>query len=394
MPNILIVGGGFGGVQAARALAKKKLPDTTVRLIDPKTHFEYTAALYRFVTGRSPMESCISYKDILGGYDVDVIQDAVTSVNVGAKVVSGQSGSSYYYDTLILALGSETSYFGIQGIKEYAHGMRSTSEAIRLKAHILDVIVEASTATKDSQTPLLHLVIVGGGASGVELAGELGWYTASLAKNNNLDPSLITIDLIEAMPRILPMFTPEVSAMVTARLRSLGVNVMLNRSLVKEDMERVYLKDMQMTTKTVVWTAGVMGHSLLKNIAGLTADKRGRIEVDDQLKAKGQSSVFAIGDAASTKFSGMAQTALIDGDFVADVIEAEANGKKVPVYVPSQPKYAVPVGPKWAVVVIGKMTFMGYLGWALRRAADLRVFLTLLPLMKALRAFRSISDKE
>ncbi len=388
--SILIVGGGFGGVEAAKTLARSKMRDVTVRLIDAKTYFEYHAALYRFITGRSPMEVCIPYRQIFAGLDVDVVQDRVDGIDLQKKTVTGRSGSSYRYDTLILALGSETTYFGVAGVKEYAYGMKTAEEALKLKMHILETVDNASTADKDAKTPLLHLVVVGGGPSGVELAGELGWYVRMLAQKRGIDPSLCTVDLIEAMPRLLPCLPESAATQVEARLRSLGVNVYLNRSLVKEDFEEVYLKDMQMKTKTVVWTAGMRGHSLYERTLGLSLDRRYRIEVDDQLHVKDQKNVFAIGDSASTKWSGMAQTAFYDGHFVAKVIEANLHASFQPVYTPSEPHYAMPVGPKWAVSCFGGRIFSGYAGWILRRYADLRVFLKLLPPMQAFSAFRSL----
>ncbi len=388
--SILILGGGFAGVQAALSLARKKGLDASVRLIDPKTYFEYHAALYRFVTGKSPMETCLPYRDIFDGTDVDVVRDRVVKINLDAKKVEGVSGSHYQYDTLLLALGSETSYFGIQGIQQYSYGMKSADEALKLTMHIDAVFASAVAASSENQTPLLHLVIVGGGASGVELAAELACYTKILAGKHRLDSSFVTIDLIEAMHRLLPMLPEAASAIVERRLRFLGVNILLNRSLVREEVEDVFLKDMQMKTKTVVWTAGMRGNSLVEKTAGLVLDHKGRIEVDELLRAKGNADVYVLGDLAATKQSGMAQTALYDGAFVADVISADHRGASRPTYKPKQPVYAIPVGPRWAIVIRGPWTFTGYTGWILRRLLDLRVFMTLLPLRKAWRAFRCI----
>ncbi len=395
MPHsILIVGGGFGGVEAAKTLARSRMQDVSIRLIDAKTYFEYHAALYRFITGRSPMEVCIPYRQIFAGLDVDVVQDRVDVIDLQKKTVSGRSGSSYRYDTLILALGSETTYFGVAGVKEHAYGMKTAEEALKLKMHILETVHNASTADKDAKTPLLHLVIIGGGPSGVELAGELGWYVRMLAEKHGIDPSLCTVDLIEAMPRLLPSLPDAAARKVEARLRLLGVNVYLNRSLLKEDFEQVYLKDMQMKTKTVVWTAGMRGHSLYERTMGLSLDRKYRIEVDADLLVKGRKDVFAIGDSASTKWSGMAQTALYDGHFVAKFIEANLHAGDKPIHNAAEPHYAMPVGPKWAVSCFGGRIFSGYAGWILRRYADLRVFLKLLPPMQAFSAFRSMNAVE
>jgi NADH dehydrogenase len=231
-------------------------------------------------------------------------------------------------------------------------------------------------------------LLIGGGASGVELAGELADYARKLARWHNVDSSLISIDLLEAMPRILSTLPEAVSRRAEARLRALGVNVHVNRSVVKEDVDAVYLKDMHMNSKTIIWTAGMKGNSLAQAIQGLPVDKRGRVEVDAVLRVPGYQHVYVIGDAASTKYSGMAQTALADAAFIAKAIEATLTGKPTSSYTQPAPAYAVPVGPKWAAVVYHGMRFYGLIGWLLRRAADFRAFLALLPLHAALRALR------
>lgn len=390
--SILIIGGGFAGVEAAKTLALLKLPDTTVRLMDPKCHMEYHAALYRFITGRSPMETCLEYRDIFQGLDVETVRDTAVSIDLATKTVTGQSGSHYRYDTLILALGSETSFFGIPGVQACAYGMKTMDEAARLKRRLDDVFSACPVRSTHEQSSLLHLVIVGGGPSGVELAGELGWYARKLARHCGTDPSIVTIDLVEAADRILPMLPERVSLLAHKRLTSLGVNVLVKHAIVREDVDEICFLDERMSAKTVVWTAGMRGCGLLEKITGLTLDTHGRVEVDEYLRAKGYVEVFALGDSAATTFSGMAQTALYDGSFVAHVLAADFNRRAaVPAYQPTVPVVAVPVGPQWAIVLMHGKVFTGYLGWILRRWLDLTVFLRLLPFGKALRAFRSIA---
>lgn len=385
MHRVLIVGGGFGGITAAQKLARSGAKNLSIRLVDPKSYMEYHAAIYRLVTGRSPMESCIPYADLLQGCDVELVKDAIVSVDLHKKVAVGTSGSDYSYDSLILAVGSETSYFGIEGIKENAYGIKTVDEALRLKRHIHQSFEDIKTT--ENKTPALHIVVIGGGASGVELAGELAAYTQVLAQKHGVDSSFITIDLIEAMPRLLPMLPERVSKKVLWRLRKVGVNVYLNRSVVKEEMDRLFLKDMEMTAKTVVWTAGMKANSLASKIAGIPVDKRGRVQVTNNLTVEGQTNVYVIGDAAATKYSGMAQTAIADAKYVSRSILAFIKGSTISAYRQPAPAYSVPVGPKWAATVYHGMQFFGRMGWILRRAADFRAFLTLLSIGAAFHAF-------
>ncbi len=385
MHKILIVGGGFGGIKAAQDLSWNL--NFSVRIIDPKTYMEYHAAVYRLVTGRSATETCIPYAALLKNRNVELVKDSVVNIDLAAKTATGASRSRYAYDSLILAVGSETSYFGIKGVQEHAFGIKTIDEALRLKRHIHAVFQSVKSVKSADQAPALHIVVIGGGASGIEIAGELAWYTRSLARKHGVDASLITIDLIEAMPRLLPMFPERVSARVLSRLRYLGVNVLLNRSVVKEEADRLFLKDMQMTARTVIWTAGMKANRLASIVPGVAVDKRGRANVDQFLVIPGFQDAYVIGDAAATKFSGMAQTALADAKYVARFITAKTQGEMIAPYVQPAPAYSVPVGPRYAATVYHGMQFFGGLGWFMRRAADFRAFLSLLPLMEAIRAF-------
>lgn len=380
--KVLILGGGFGGVKLAQLLGKNKL--FQVRLMDPKSYMEYHAATYRLTTGRSAMEVCIPYTTLLKNTNVEVVRDSAASVDPEKKQVTGTSGSTYAYDVLVVSFGCESSYFGIEGVEQNAFSINSVDDALKLRSHIHDCFENVQTAKQEEKTSLLHVAVIGGGASGVELAGELAWYTKTIAKKHKVDASLVSIDLIEAMPRLLPGLPETLSEKALQRLRTLGVNVYLNRSVVKESLETLFLKDMQMTTKTVVWTAGLKGHRLAAAIPGVTVDKRGRIIVDEALRAVGVPDVYAIGDIASTKYAGMAQTALSDASFVSKHLQSPHVK-----YVQPAPSYAVPVGPGSAVVLYHGMKFSGRIGWFLRRAADARAFLSMMSTVDAFKTFMS-----
>ncbi len=383
--RVLIVGGGFGGTKVAQILGRDS--HFQVRLVDPKSYMEYHAATYRLTTGRSPLEVCIPYTELLKGTSAEVVKDAIASIDPQKRVAHGVTGITYEFDELVLAVGCESSYFGIQGVEQNAYSINSVDDALRLRRHLHDVFERSKTSTPEEKVPLLHVAVIGGGASGTELAGEFASYARTLAVRHGVDPSLVTVDLVEAMPRILPGLPEDMSARALQRLRSLGVNVYLNRTVVREEVDQLFLKDMQMTTKTVVWTAGLKASSLTAAIPGATLDKRGRIIVDEQLRAKGLENLYALGDVASTKYSGMAQTALADAAFIAGLLQKKLRGQSVSSYGQPAPSYAVPVGPGYAVVLYHGMKFYGSLGWILRRAADFRAFLSLLPFLPAFKAF-------
>lgn len=387
--KIVIVGGGFGGIRCALDLAKKNLKDAKIVLISDKPHFEYHASLYRVVTGRSPLEVCVPLFEIFGGKNVEIVEDLIIDADLKNKIIKGESGSRYSFDFLVLALGSETAYFDIPGMEALCFSFKSIKDALALKRHIHNMFEACKAGGVVRGVCALHIVVVGGGASGTELAGELALYAKKLARKHKIDPSLPTIDIVEASRRLLPGLPPDISETVKKRLHSLGVNVFLNRSIVKKEIEDVYLKDMIMKTKTVVWAAGVRPNFLFSKIQGLFPDKSGRVIVDEHLQAEGRENVFIVGDGAATVFSGMAQTALADGKYAADAIRRKIKGKNVPVYRPKRPSYAVPAGSGWAAVLFGSLRLYGRAGWMVRRLADLRFFLSILPFGKALTAFRA-----
>lgn len=384
------MGGGFGGIRAALDLAKKQLPGVKIILISDKPHFEYYPALYRVVTGQSPLEVCIPLREIFIGKNVEISEDTIIKVNLKKKLLEGNSNSYYSFDFLILALGSETAYFNIPGLKEFSFGFKSISEALRLKKHLHEFFNAYAKVAPDERARKAHIIVAGGGASGAELAGEIAVYSKKLAKNHKLDPSLVIIDIIEAATRLLPALPDDISEKVENRLHQLGVSIFLNQTVVKEDIEEVYLKDMEMKTKTVIWTAGIKPHRLYSQIEGLIFDDKGRVIVDRFLQAQKWNNVFVIGDAASAPYAGMAQTAIRDGQFAAKVIERKLFSiRQIRPYQPKPPFYAIPVGPSWAAVMVGNLRFYGRIGWWLRRLADFRFFLSILPWQKAILAFRN-----
>lgn len=387
--RVVIVGGGFAGVMCALELGKLKLENVKIQLISDNPHFEYHAALYRVVTGRTPLEVCVPLREIFEGMEVEVLRDKVTSVDLGKQMLCGETQCDYHYDHLVLALGSETDYFGTPGLAERAFGFKSIDEALKLKRHLHEVIEAAGKEEKkDEKYDESTIVVIGGGPSGTELAGELAVYCRELASRHGLDPSFITIDLIQSPNRLVPQLSEESSRRIEEQVRRLGVNVYLNRRVLKEEVEQVFLKDMEMSSKTVIWAAGVTANRMHKQIQGLELDKGGKVVVDEQLRAEGKQNVWVAGDGAAVSDSGMAWPAMKQGMTVGRNIAASLVGKSGVAYEISKPISAVPVGPGWAAVEFKGWKFYGTFGWWLRRWVDLWVFAQILPLKKAWTAWR------
>lgn len=377
--TIVIVGGGFAGIQAALKLKKSKCSNVKIIVINNKHNFEYYPGLYRVVMDHSPIEVCVPYELIFRNTGIEIVYTTIVSVDTVQKKIFGIHDEIYSYDSLILGLGSETNYFNLPGLDTLSFGFKSVKEALTLKNHIHDLFKEHDHPSQEELVSHFHVVIVGGGASGVELAGDLVSHLKIMAKFHGINPSLVTIDIIEASSRLLPALPESVSETALVRLRSLGVNVFLNRALIKEEIEQVYLKDMSMKSKTVIWTAGTKTNHLYGEIKNFEFGKGGRVIVDEYLQAKNCENVFIVGDGASTPYAGLAQTAIFDGRYVASVIEARLLGKTPKKYTPKKNSYAIPVGQGWGIVLLGDFLMMGRVAWWIRHIIDVRFFLSILP---------------
>lgn len=387
LQKIVIVGAGFAGVRAALDLAKKKIPNTSITLITNKPHFYYYPAMYRVATGSSPLEAEVPLRDIFGHIPaVTVIQDVIVDINIADKMVAGKQ-AQYSYDMIILALGSKPRPIPVPNIEDVSFNFLNMREALRMRHHIDRVFSEGVGLETSEQLHRLHFIIVGAGASGVEVAGELAAYTRHCANCHKLDQSLVTIDLIERNNRVLSRFSETVSEKVTRRLRMLGVNVFANRSLQgREDADSLLFDDMEMSSQTVIWTAGTeVNHFYNKLPANTQRDTVGRIKVTEQLELYPNSNIFIVGDAAATPFAGLAQTALFDGSFVSKVISARIKGRDEPEYKPKPVFHDIPVGSKWAVLQAPWFVVFGRAAWWMRYLIDIKFYLSLLPLRFAWR---------
>jgi NADH dehydrogenase len=375
--KVVIVGAGFGGVKAALELASD--PRFAVTLVSERDDFEYHAALYRSVTGRSPLEVSIPLEDIFREKAVKLVTDSIVELDSKKKTVISAGKMAYPYDKLILALGNVTAYYGIKGLDQYSYGMKSIAEATRLKNHLHEQMEHPSLVDN-------HYVIVGGGPTGIELAGELVSYLERLYEKHKVRNKTFQVDLVEAAPTLLPMMPKPFAARVSERLKHLGVVVYTGTAVMGESADKLKLPHGSIKTHTVIWTAGVSGSPFFaSNAKHFNLSKGNRVEVDKLLVAG--HGVQVIGDAAHTKFSGWAQTALYDGWYVATNLKRQASGKAPLAYHPAQPIGAIPVGRRWCAVQTKRLRLYGYPGWLVRRYVDFKLYMGLLPLSLAVRTW-------
>jgi NADH dehydrogenase len=373
--NITIVGGGFGGIKAALELAEDSA--NRITLITDKPDFQYYPALYSAATGHSHLESWVPLGTIFAGkHNIHVHIDTITAIDPKAKTLKSESGTTYEFEQCIMALGTVTTYFGIEGLETYAYGIKSAAEIKKLKQHLYIDIAEKHTTDK-------HYVVVGAGPTGVELAAALGSYLKRMCEHYGVNDPNLQIDLIEAAPRILPRMSEKSSKKVQKHLQKLGVNVQVGKTVESATADDLMVSGNSIDSHTVIWTSGVANHPFYKNNAEhFEFSKNGRIVVDEYMQAaKG---VYVIGDNAATQFTGLAQTALHDALFVAANLKRKAHHKKLKTYKAVMPPVVVPVGENWAVFEWRKLRMYGWMASLIRRAADFIGYSDMLPLGQAL----------
>ncbi len=369
--NVLIVGGGFGGVKAALELARDERFEIT--LLTDRPDFRYYPTLYHTATGGLKQQSSIPLDDILPESVQLVLGKANELDRTGKAIVESHSGHRLPYDTLVMALGTITNYFGLKGLEEFSYGIKSIEEVQKFKQHLHQQLI-------DGHQPDLHYVIVGAGPTGIELAGALPGYLRTIMSKHGVKHKAIHIDLVEAMPRLLPRSPKLTARAVRRQLHHLGIQLHLGQTVQGETADALLLNGKPLSSHTVVWTAGMANNPFFK-ANNFALNERGKVVVDDHLQA--EPNIYVIGDNTTTPFAGMAQTALHDAKFVAENLHREAIGEPLKSYKPRQPVSIIPAGPDWAAVDWGKFHFYGRLGWGLREAADWVGFHHLEPWWKA-----------
>lgn len=370
--NVVIVGGGFGGIKTALELAKDKT--ISVTLVSDRDHFLFYPTLYSTATGHRRRQSIIPLSSLFKDTNVRVVQDTVIGLDTARRMVVAHD-HQLHYDRVVFALGVVTSYFGISGLDTFSYSIKSALEIDRFKKHLHDELTSDRHLDK-------NYVIVGAGPTGVELSAALAHYLSSIADSHNIRHSRIRLSLVEAAPRVLPRMSERASELVTERLKKLGVKVLTGKKVESEDDDSIIISGKDVPSKTVVWTSGVTNHPFFKEHADIfPLAVNGRVTVDDQLKVGER--IYVIGDNANTTFTGLAQTAIRDGAFVAQAIKAEHHGHAARRYRPKSPPVVIPVGDNWAIVEYGKLRLTGFPAALIRKAADFIGYMDFFPFLSA-----------
>lgn len=370
--HIVVVGGGFGGIKTAEMLSKNKRFKVT--LISDRTDFWYFPSLYHTATGAPSQLSSIPLSELFKEYPVRIIIGHARTIDRAKKeIILDDEDRVVHYDSLVLALGVVTNYFGIEGLKEFSYEIKSVRDAEQLKEHIHQQIIDGSK-------PELNYLVAGGGPTGIELAGQLPSYVRLLMKKHAISPRPIRVSLIEGAPRLLPRMSRHVSKRIQKQLRSLGIRLYLGKKVEGASAESLTVSGKSLPSRTVIWTAGQSNNPFFSE-NDFTINERHKVIVNEYLEA--EADIFVIGDNAATEYSGMAQTAIYDAEFVARNFDRSIARTPREIYKPKKPIYVIPAGPRWALVEWGRYHFYGWFGWILREAGDIKGFMDIQTPIKA-----------
>ena len=375
--RVVIVGGGFGGLAAAQKL--KRVP-VQVTLIDRRNFHLFQPLLYQVATGwLSPANIASTLRATLSRQkNARVLLGEAQDVDVDRRRVLLRDGE-VEYDTLVLATGSLPFYFGNDHWESIAPGLKTIEDATAIRSRIFHAFEAAEREADPAKTEsLLTFAIVGGGPTGVELAGALGEIAHDTLKYDfrNIDPAKTRILLLEGGQRILPTYPPELSAEAQTSLSGLGVTVRVQALVSDIGNEVLIIKRgegfEEIPCRTVIWAAGVKASPLGRAIAeriGSSVDRGGRIAVERDMTIAGHPEVFVIGDLANyahqgeKPLPGVAPVAMQEGQYVARVIASRIKGRPVPPFQYRDRGSMAIIGHASAVAEMGRLRFTGYLAW-------------------------------
>jgi NADH dehydrogenase len=369
-PRVVILGAGFGGLSVARGLAREPLE---ILVVDRRNHHLFQPLLYQVATAAvSPADVAWPVRQIVGRQpNTQVVMAEATGIDVARRSVTTTAGE-IPYDTLVVACGVSHSYWGQDGWAAHAPGLKTIDDATHVRTRILTAFERAEVEEDAAaRRRLLTFVVVGGGPTGVEMAGAVAEVARdALARDfKRIDPRSARIILAEAGPRILPAFPEPLSAYAQRALERMGVEVLTGRRVTAVDAGGVRLDEEAIAAEVIIWGAGVAAPALIRALPG-EHDRSGRVRVAPDLSLPGHPEIFVVGDAAQVVDAkgavvpGVAPAAKQMGRHVARVLAARLSG------APPPPPFAyrhagdlATIGRNAAVVRIGRVSLTGFIAW-------------------------------
>ncbi len=366
--RIIVLGAGYAGVLTAKKLAKrfKKQPDVEIMIIDKHRYHTMLTELHEVAANRVEEDSIrISLSKIFAGRKVRVVTDTIRSIDYDKQVLQGDL-EAYQYDYLVMASGSKPAYYGIPGAEKNTWPLWSYDDAVNLKAHIFSMFSKATSVTDPVvRKQLLTFYIAGAGFTGVEMAGELAEWIPQLCHQFEVDPKMVKIVEVDLLNRVVPMLPEKLSAKAHKRLEKMGVTVLLKTGIVSVGEDYIeYKQDEEVirdSTCTVIWTAGTECADIAKASAQLKPVRRGRLEVDEFLRAKEYSNVYVAGDnmfyvapGATAPLPQMVENCEHSASTITKNLTAAVTGKgEMEAYNPTFHGVMVCIGGRYGVANVG-----------------------------------------
>ncbi len=370
MKNIVIIGGGFGGLSFLKAARKSK---NNFTLIDQTNHHLFQPLLYQVATAvLSPSDITVPIRNLFkNDKNVNVVLDEVVDINQQNNSLDLLSGNIIDYDKLLISVGSSYSYFGNDDWSTHSNGLKNLNDALDIRDNILKAF-ENAESEKDNVKKLsyLNFVIIGGGPTGVELAGSIAELAYKNIKNEyrNFKIEDINVHLIEAGSAILPDYSKILSSKASKYLEKLGVNLKLNEKVLNIENNKVTTEKESYFTNNIIWAAGNKANPLIEKL-DTEVDKFGRVIVDDDFSIKNSNSIYVIGDAANYKndngdpLPGIAPVAIQQGKYLAKILTSDNLHKSNNIFHYRDKGMMATVGGFKAIGVIGKFQISGLLAW-------------------------------
>jgi NADH dehydrogenase len=368
-PHVVIVGAGFGGLATARVLAGASV---RVTIVDRSNHHLFQPLLYQVaMAALSPAEIAVPIRAVFrDASNVFVLMAEVQSFDLEHQSLALGDGTTLEWDYLVVAAGAETNYYGHPEWSLYAPGLKSIEDAIEIRRRVLVALERAEGAREEAaRRQLLTFVVIGGGPTGLELAGAIAELARPIAASDfrRIDPSWIKVVLIEAGDRLLASFDPKLSEKAAGSLAEIGVQVRMQARVTNIDARGVWLGDELIPSSSILWTAGVRANALAARL-GAPLDRAGRVVVGDDCALPGHPRVFAIGDIAcfgtpAGPLPGVSPVAMQQGRHVARTIVRELGSEaRVPFHYLDKGSMAT-IGRTRAVAQVGRLRFSGLLAW-------------------------------
>lgn len=370
-PHVVIVGGGFGGLSAAKKLMKKEICNIT--LIDKRNYHLFQPLLYQVaMAGLSPAEIAYPLRGLLNRPSVKILLGTVSKINKEENWLETES-NKIYYDHLILACGSTYTYFNSPEWETFAPALKTIQQATEIRRKVFLAFELAERASDPSiHHKYMTFVIVGGGPTGVELAGSIGEITRfSIHKDfKNINPYKAQVILLEAGPKILPTLSSHLQDEAKRQLQDLGVEIKVNAKVLNINIDGITTVNEFISAGTVLWAAGVAPNPLNKEL-NVSLDRQGRVLVKRDLSVPNYPDIYVIGDQAHFKWGpeglplpGLAPVAMQEGRFVARLITAKIQNRKRPNSFRYKDKgQMATIGRSKAVATYKGLEFSGYIAW-------------------------------